>query len=82
MESSRNFIQLKENQHATYIVRDAFDYYLYLSSNSSATFRSITPGGTIKIRKNIWGPGSIKFDGGNIVMQASIGVAPAQNLLS
>ncbi len=53
-----------------------------LSPNSSATLKPLTPGGTIKIKKNIWGPGTLNLDGGNIVMEASLGVAPAQNLLS
>jgi hypothetical protein len=50
-----NWIILRENQHATFIVRDIFDYYLEMKEGSKVTFKSEDPTKGIIIKKNIWG---------------------------
>ncbi len=79
--SAPNWIILKENQQATYIVNGVFDYYLYMSKGSSVTFKPADPSKTIYIKKNIWGPGNVTF-GGNVHIQGDLGVAPAKELLT
>ena len=80
MTEANNWIVLRENQQATYVVNTNFPYYLYLSAGSSVTFKSKT-GNQIVLEKNIWGPGSMNMSC-DILMKASIGVAPEQRLLS
>jgi len=71
---SLGVIHLRPDQHATYIVNNEFNYYVFLEQNSSVTFKSKVAGATIYIRRNIWGPGSMNIDCN--VNMGSIGVAP------
>ena len=68
-------IHLRPDQHATYIVNNVFNYYVFLEKNSSITFKSKYAGATISIKRNVWGPGNINIEC-NVNMEASIGVAP------
>ena len=81
MSEHINWIILQENQQATYIVNEVFDYYLFLNKGSSVTFKAANPSKSIILRKNIWGPGNVTIDGGNVTV-GDLGVAPALNLLT
>ena len=75
-----NIIILKENQHATYLVRESFDYYVQLSPNSSITLKPYTAGRRYNITKNIWGPGNIHISDANV--SANLGSPPDISLIS
>ena len=78
---AQGVIVLASGQHATYIVRGDFNYYVQMAANSKVTFRAADNGANVNINYNIWGPGSATFDC-NATVKASIGSAPAQSAIN
>ena len=78
--SQPNWIQIKDNQKATYKVKSSFPYYLQMGSGSTVIFESLN-GGQVTIEKNIWGPGNVTINC-SAVFKSDFGVAPGPGILT
>jgi hypothetical protein len=66
---------INTGQTITYRVRSIFDYYVMMQPGSTVVFESNTPGGSVTVSQNIWGPGTLKISC-SMVMNGSMGVCP------
>ena len=78
--SQPNWIQIKDNQKATYKVKSSLPYYVQMGAGSTVIFESLN-GGQVTIEKNIWGPGNLTVNC-SAVFNGSIGSPPDSGVLT
>ena len=71
-----NWINLKSGQTLTITGTGTLKFYVLMNANSKLNLN-----GDLTLNHNVWGPGSLCI-GGNITMNASVGVSPPAGSLT